>query len=88
MDNYARMKELVELLNRYAKLYYEEDAPTVSDAEYDALYDELLALEKSEGYSLKNSPTHRVGARRKRSSNRQNICFVFTAWTNAAHSTK
>ena len=27
MDNYARMKELVELLNRYAKLYYEEDAP-------------------------------------------------------------
>ena len=47
MDNYARMKELVELLNRYAKLYYEEDAPTVSDAEYDALYDELLALEKS-----------------------------------------
>ncbi len=61
MDNYARMKELVELLNRYAKLYYEEDAPTVSDAEYDALYDELLALEKSEGYSLKNSPTHRVG---------------------------
>lgn len=61
MDAYGRMKELVEVLNRYARLYYEEDAPAVSDAEYDALYDELLALEESEGYSLKNSPTHRVG---------------------------
>ena len=61
MKPYDRMKELVELLNKYAALYYEEDAPTVSDAEYDALYDELRALEESEGYSLKNSPTHRVG---------------------------
>lgn len=61
MKPYDRMKELVELLNKYAALYYEEDAPAVSDAEYDALYDELRALEESEGYSLKNSPTHRVG---------------------------
>lgn len=61
MDNYSRMKELVELLNKYASLYYEQDAPVVSDAEYDALYDELRRLEESEGYSLKNSPTHRVG---------------------------
>lgn len=61
MKPYDRMKELVELLNKYAALYYEEDVPTVSDAEYDALYDELRALEESEGYSLKNSPTHRVG---------------------------
>lgn len=61
MDNFSRMKELVELLNKYASLYYEQDAPVVSDAEYDALYDELIRLEESEGYSLKNSPTHRVG---------------------------
>ena len=61
MDNFSRMKELVELLNKYASLYYEQDAPIVSDAEYDALYDELRHLEDSEGYSLKNSPTHRVG---------------------------
>lgn len=61
MDNYSRMKELVDLLNKYASLYYEQDAPVVSDAEYDALYDELRRLEESEGYSLKNSPTHRVG---------------------------
>lgn len=61
MDNYSRMKELVDLLNKYASLYYEQDAPVVSDAEYDTLYDELRRLEESEGYSLKNSPTHRVG---------------------------
>ena len=61
MDNYSRIKELVDLLNKYASLYYEQDAPVVSDAEYDALYDELRRLEESEGYSLKNSPTHRVG---------------------------
>ncbi|MEE0841805.1 MAG: NAD-dependent DNA ligase LigA [Christensenellales bacterium] len=61
MKPYYRMKELVEKLNKYAALYYEQDAPEISDAEYDALYDELRALEESEGYSLKNSPTHRVG---------------------------
>ncbi len=61
MDNLSRMKELVSTLNEWARLYYEQDAPVVSDAEYDALYDELKRLEESEGYSLKNSPTHRVG---------------------------
>ena len=61
MDKLARMKELVTTLNEWARLYYEEDAPVVSDAEYDKLYDELRRLESEEGYSLKNSPTHRVG---------------------------
>ena len=61
MDKLARMKELVATLNEWARLYYEEDAPVVSDAEYDKLYDELRKLESEEGYSLKNSPTHRVG---------------------------
>lgn len=61
MDKLARMKELVNTLNEWARLYYEEDAPVVSDAEYDRLYDELRTLETEEGYSLKNSPTHRVG---------------------------
>jgi len=56
-----RMKELVELLNRYAKEYYELDNPTVSDAQYDQLYDELSALEKSTGTILSDSPTKRVG---------------------------
>lgn len=61
MDKLSRMKELIGTLNEWARLYYEEDAPVVSDAEYDKLYDELRTLEAEEGYSLKNSPTHRVG---------------------------
>lgn len=56
-----RMIELVNLLNKYAKEYYELDAPTVSDQEYDKLYDELLSLEKELGVVLPDSPTKRVG---------------------------
>lgn len=56
-----RQLELVEILNRYAAAYYEQDAPVVSDAEYDALYDELLALEADSGEITPDSPTLRVG---------------------------
>lgn len=56
-----RMLELVALLNRYAHEYYVMDNPTVSDAEYDALYDELVRLENDLGMRLPDSPTHRVG---------------------------
>ncbi|MBQ1821681.1 MAG: NAD-dependent DNA ligase LigA [Clostridia bacterium] len=56
-----RQKELVALLNRYASAYYEQDAPLVSDAEYDKLYDELLKLESESGVVLPDSPTLRVG---------------------------
>lgn len=55
-----RMRELVDLLNKYAKEYYELDNPTVSDMEYDALYYELVSLENEFG-ALPDSPTHRVG---------------------------
>lgn len=58
---YPRMRELVDRLNEYAKAYYVDDAPKVSDAEYDALFDELLALEKETGEVLLDSPTRRVG---------------------------
>ena len=56
-----RQKELVAILNRYAAAYYEQDAPLVSDAEYDKLYDELLKLEAESGVVLPDSPTLRVG---------------------------
>lgn len=57
-----RMKELVGLLNRYAKEYYTEDSPSVSDSEYDRLYRELVNLEKAYPDDvLADSPTHRVG---------------------------
>ena len=56
------MTELVEHLNRYAKEYYTEDKPTVSDSEYDKLYRELVELEKAHPEQvLPDSPTHRVG---------------------------
>lgn len=57
----SRMKELVEILNKYAHEYYVLDNPTVSDKEYDVLYDELVKLEKQTGEVLFNSPTRRVG---------------------------
>ena len=66
MDNLARMKQLVDTLNEWARLYYEEDAPVVSDAEYDKLYDELRRLEDESGYKLNNSPTRRVGGAPKK----------------------
>ena len=56
------MKELVELLNRYAYEYYTKDAPSVSDSEYDQLYRELVELETAHPDEiLPESPTYRVG---------------------------
>lgn len=60
MEN-KRMRELVDLLNKYAKEYYVLDAPTVSDKQYDELYDELRRLEGESGTVLPDSPTRRVG---------------------------
>ena len=56
-----RIKELTTLLNKYAAEYYENDAPSISDAAYDAMYDELRKLEEEENFSLPDSPIHRVG---------------------------
>ena len=56
-----KMKQLVDILNKYAYQYYVLDNPTVSDKEYDALYDQLVQLEKTSGIVLDNSPTRRVG---------------------------
>ena len=55
------MKNLVKILNKYAHEYYVLDNPTVSDKEYDALYDKLIKLEKETGVVLFDSPTRRVG---------------------------
>ena len=56
-----RMRELVDRLNETAYQYYTLDAPTISDKEWDALYDELVRLEKETGEHLTDSPTRRVG---------------------------
>lgn len=56
-----RMRALVAELNVYSRQYYTEDNPTISDKEYDALYDELSRLERETGTVLPDSPTRRVG---------------------------
>ena len=55
------MRELVDTLNKYAYEYYVLDNPSVSDREYDALYDELKKLESETGVRFNDSPTRRVG---------------------------
>ena len=56
-----RQRELVDILNKWAYEYYVLDKPTVSDKEYDALYDELRRLETESGVVFPDSPTRRVG---------------------------
>ena len=55
------MRELVDTLNKYAYEYYVLDNPSVSDREYDKLYDELQILEGETGVREPDSPTRRVG---------------------------
>ena len=56
-----RMEELVALLNDAAREYYQFDKEIMSNKEYDALYDELVALEEETGITLAGSPTVKVG---------------------------
>lgn len=56
-----RQRELTDILNRWAYEYYVLDNPSVSDREYDKLYDELKQLEKESGEVYFDSPTRRVG---------------------------
>lgn len=56
-----RMKELVELLNRAGKAYYQDAEEMISNFEYDELYDELKSLEEELGTTLAGSPTVNVG---------------------------
>ncbi len=61
MEKKERLTELVTLLDEAARVYEQEDREIMSNFEYDALYDELLALEKETGIILPNSPTQRAG---------------------------
>lgn len=59
-----RIKKLTEQLVRYNKNYYEEDAPVISDREYDEMLKELKRLEDSyPALKMKNSPTEHVGGK-------------------------
>lgn len=61
VDKIKRMKELIPILDRAAKAYYQEGTELMSNLEYDALYDELVMLEDETGTVLSQSPTQKVG---------------------------
>lgn len=61
MNCMEKIKSLVEQLNIYRDEYYNNNNPSVTDEEYDKLFDELSQLEKSTGIVLSNSPTNSVG---------------------------
>ncbi|MBR2572020.1 MAG: NAD-dependent DNA ligase LigA [Clostridia bacterium] len=56
------MRRLVDELNLTAYQYYTLSEPTISDAEWDRMYDQLKAMEAETGVVLPDSPTRRVGA--------------------------
>lgn len=61
MDKTVRIKELVEILNKASKAYYQDANEIMTNFEYDGLYDELVALEEETGVVMANSPTIHVG---------------------------
>lgn len=61
MNDIKKIKELISKLNEHREAYYNNQSPTISDYEYDLLFDELKSLEESTGIVLSNSPTQIVG---------------------------
>lgn len=58
--NLERMRELIERLTEADIAYYKNDAPIMTDLEYDRLTEELAALEHDTGLVLSGSPTQKV----------------------------
>lgn len=61
MSKVERIKWLVRELNKHRDAYYNDSRPTISDEEYDKMFDELQSLEKDTGIIMSNSPTQTVG---------------------------
>jgi len=61
MAEKSRMKDIVAQLNEHNYRYYVLDEPTISDKEYDQVYDELISLEEELSIVLEDSPSRRVG---------------------------
>ena len=61
MDIQQEMRRLVDRLNETAYQYYVLDEPTISDKEWDEMYDRLVRMEQESGIIQEDSPTHRVG---------------------------
>lgn len=60
MEKLAHMQELLQQLKLEDEAYYMEDNPRISDKQYDAMFDELAALEKETGIIYADSPTQKV----------------------------
>ena len=60
-----RVRYLIDTLNKWAYEYYVLDNPSVPDREYDALYDELLQIERETGEVEFDSPTKRIPSTRR-----------------------
>ena len=60
VDNIKKMKKLIQELNKASYAYYGKDSPIMSEKEYDALYDELMMIQKETGTTLAGSPTQKV----------------------------
>ena len=56
-----KQQDLTARLNRYRHEYYNLNAPSISDAVYDRLFEELQDLERQTGIQMANSPTSTVG---------------------------
>ena len=59
-SNLERMQVLIEQLHKADIAYYRDDAPIMSDREYDLLMDELKGIEKKTSLVLSGSPTQKV----------------------------
>ncbi len=67
--SFDRMNELVDMLSVYAAKYYDDDAPEISDREYDTLVLELKEIERAHPeWIRKDSPTQKVGGTAKRTA--------------------
>ena len=66
-----RIKELTILLNKYAAEYYENDAPSISDAAYDVMYDELRKLEEKENEKVIEIVTNASGENKNASRKKE-----------------
>ena len=60
MDKKQRIDELVKLLNNASNAYYGGEDEAMSNYEWDAMFDELTALEEETGYIREDSPTQNV----------------------------
>lgn len=61
MRKVEKIKWFVRELNKHRDAYYNDSRPTISDAEYDKMFDELRSLENETGIIMSNSPTQTVG---------------------------